>query len=158
MNKKERESLAYLVAEMIYDFSSGPQLVSTGRRILEKFPGIRDEVLHFRYANAFYNVLGCFHSAIHGASDPNLLDSRVAALASGTSDFLEKALDEYLDELGDDNTWLYGIEEALAESNKYTLWPVVRGVLEGSEWTAAVSRVVAVGSEEFDYLTCKLTT
>lgn len=124
MNKSERERLASIVSEMKTSFSSSPEVVVWGERILAAFPSILTNVQQFDDVQKIENVASSYSKYIVGmsCSFSKLTDHdrEVAGLGYSCREDLYYVFDEYF--CHDDVIPLEEIEDELgAEERQATI-------------------------------------
>ncbi|MFS9592756.1 Uncharacterised protein [Enterobacter hormaechei] len=159
MNKKERDKLAHLTADLIYSFQSMPEAVGTGQRILREFPDIESDVQEYRNIIALTNIGTAINNALLSALDNGRNTRDLAVLHRAVSSCLMDCVDDYMSTVaGEENhEELYALEREIGDSTDDDVWEIIGPLVHAPEWPIVVGVYHAPDSPEYHYLTFNQT-
>lgn len=154
MKKKEKESLASIVAEMLYRFNSTHDLQYYGVRLLCKFPDIDEYVSDNRYKIALHNINHYISEYLRTKADPNLTSCKVSSIVYSVEDTMYEIIKMYIESQGNFKEKLLELEDKLRSvlSGKMS---EVRLLIKSQKWIEVVSKFFQYGSNEYLFLTGK---
>ncbi len=159
MNKKERDKLAHLTADLIYSFQSMPEAVGAGQRILSEFPDIESDVQEYRNIIALTNIGSAINNALLSALDTGRNTRDLAMLHRAVSSSLMDCVDDYMFAVaGEENhEELYALERDIGNSTDDDVWEIIGPLVHAPEWSIVVGVYHAPASPEYHYLTFNQT-
>jgi len=154
MNKRERETLGHILADLIYNFDHEPPAVDAGQRILNAFPALKKQVEFFRDLVDEDNLVRTIRSAIRSHHNPTSCNRRYTDLENITCDRIGSIFSEYywLIESGEEPD-IRAMVTTIGDLQTHQVWPVLAPILESETWAQAVLNEFPEGSAEYTYLT-----
>lgn len=155
MNKIERDKLARLTADLIYSFTSMPEAIGAGQRILREFPGIGSDVQEYRSIIAMTNISSAINNALFAEWNNGHNTREISALHQTTSNCLMDCVDNYMSAATGEvnNEELYALERDIGNSTNDDVWVTIGPLVHSPEWARAVGEYHVPGTTEFNYLT-----